>query len=192
MKAKSSSYQFETIGLLSTAIALSVSGCVSQRVFTPTVMALPAAGESFDVFEQHEGGCRQYASAQIGEKSPGEGAAQSGIAGAAIGTGIGAAAGALLGSATGHAGGGAAVGAGTGLLTGTVLGSARGRNAAAAMQRQYNMAYTQCMVANGEHMASPSVSPALVYRVPPPRVIYVPAPTYTIPTPIVLAQPVPE
>jgi hypothetical protein len=165
-------------------IGLALSGCVTQRVTSPTVMALPAAGENFAVFQQHDTTCRQYASSQTGGKTPGQAAAQNGAAGAVIGTGVGAAAGALLGSVTGRAGNGAAIGAGSGLLMGTVMGSASGRNAATAIQHQYNMNYTQCMVASGERIAPPPPPPTVLYPVvAPPRVIYVPSPAYALPPP---------
>src|SRR5262249_20161647 len=109
------------IGLTSAVIGLTLSGCATQRVTGPDVMALPSQGEAFEAFEQHDVTCRQYATAQIGGQSPGQVATASGITGAAAGTGIGAAAGALLGSASGHAGTGAAIGAGTGLLAGGLL-----------------------------------------------------------------------
>jgi Glycine-zipper domain len=119
-------------------------------------MALPAKGESLAVFQRHDATCHAYASARTRGQTPGQSAAKSGIAGAALGTGLGAAAGAPLGSVSGHAGGGAAVGAGTGLVAGSLLGSAAGRHAAAATQDRYNVAYTQCMVANGEHIVPPA------------------------------------
>jgi hypothetical protein len=178
-------------------IGAALSGCVTQRPAAPTVLALPAPGESFAVFQQHDMTCRQYASAQIGDKSPGQAAAQSGLGSAAVGTGIGAAAGALLGAASGHAGNGAAIGAGTGLLAGSVMGSASGRNAAQATQSSYNVSYTQCMVARGEHVEQPAPPPALAYRAPPPRVVYVAPPGYFVPPPppaptgIMLAPPPP-
>ena len=73
----------------------------------------------------------------------------------------------------GHAGAGAAIGAGAGLLSGTLLGSAAVRN-------RYNIAYTQCMDAKGERVAWPAPRP-VVYAVPPPPVVYVPAPVYPAP-----------
>lgn len=165
------------------AIGLTLMGCAAPGPAAPTVMALPAKGESFALFTQHDATCRQYAAAQTGGRSPGQAAAKSGVGGAAMGAGIGAAAGALLGSASGHAGNGAAIGAGTGLLAGTLAGSAHGRQAAAALQNQYNVSYTQCMVANGEVIAPPQ-APRVVYVPPPPaRVVYVPAPVYAVPPP---------
>jgi hypothetical protein len=185
-------YCRRTTGLLSAAVGLALAGCATPRPAAPTVLALPAPGESFAVFQDHDGTCRQYAAAQIGGRSPQQQGAQSAVAGAAVGTGIGAAAGALLGSASGHAGNGAAVGAGTGLLAGSVLGSASGRSAAASAQNSYNMFYTQCMVSNGEHVEQPAPPPAVVYRAPPPRVIYVPPPAYVVPaTPPAYVLPAP-
>ena len=101
------------------------------------------------------------------------------MAGAVVGTGLGAAAGAVIGSASGHAGGGAAIGAGSGLLAGSLLGGASARNAAASAQNRYNIAYTQCMAADGERI------PQLVASAP--SVVYVPAPVYAVappPTPV--------
>jgi Glycine-zipper domain len=142
----------------------------------PTVMALPAKGESFAVFQQHDTTCRAYASAQTG------GTAKRGIAGAVLGSGLGAAAGALLGSASGHAGGGAAIGAGTGLVAGSLLGGASARHAAAAAQQRYNIGYTQCMIASGEHIVPPAPLPTpVVYAAPP--IVYVPTPAYAVSPP---------
>ena len=170
-----------TVGLFSAAIGLSLTGCVAKGPAAPTVLALPVQGENLTLFQQHDTTCRHYASAQIGGQSPGQAQAKSGIAGAVLGTGIGAAAGALLGSASGHAGNGAAIGAGTGLLAGGLLGSASGRNAAASTQSSYDIAYTQCMTANGEHVPQSAAPPPAVAYVVPPGVIYVPAPAYVVP-----------
>lgn len=170
-------------GSLATTLALTLSGCATPRPTAPTVMALPAQGESFEVFQQHDITCRQYASVQTGGKSPGQAAARNAVGAAAVGTGVGAAAGALIGSASGHAGNGAALGAGSGLLAGTLLGARSSRNAAGSVQRQYDMTYTQCMVANGERITPPSARTRMVYRPPTPAVIYAPAPVYVAPPP---------
>ena len=163
---------------LPAALGAGLAGCAAQGPAVPSVMALPAQGEAFALFQQHDTTCRAYASAQTGGRSPGQQGARSGFAGAALGTGLGAAAGALLGSASGHAGGGAAIGAGSGLLAGSLLGGASGRRAAAATQSQYDMAYTQCMVGNGERIEAPA-PPVVVYARPP--VVYVPSPVYVGP-----------
>jgi hypothetical protein len=153
--------------VLPAAAGLALASCAAPGPAAPSVLALPTRGESFALFQQHDVTCRQYAAAQTGGQSPGQAAAKSGVAGAVLGTGLGAAAGALLGSASGHAGGGAAIGAGSGLLAGTLLGSASGQRAAAATQNHYDIAYSQCMVANGEHIAQPT-PPVVTYVAPPP------------------------
>ena len=168
--------------VLCAGLATALAGCARPGPAAPTVMALPAPGESFEVFQQHDAACRQYASAQTGGQTPGQQAARSGIGGAVVGTGVGAAAGALIGTASGHAGTGAAIGAGSGLLAGTLLGSARGRGSAAATQNSYNMSYSQCMIAKGEQIPPPA-PPAVVYAAPYPTPAYIPAPVYSVPPP---------
>jgi hypothetical protein len=161
---------------LTASVAVLLSGCAIQRPAGPTIMVLPAQGESFAVFQQHDASCRQYASTQTGGRSPGQAAAANEIGGAVAGAGVGAAAGALVGSATGRAGSGAAIGAGSGLLAGTLLGSSSGLRARAAVLNRYNIAYSQCMAANGERVALPAPPPSRVgYRPAAPSVIYVPA-----------------
>lgn len=164
------------------ACALALGGCITAPPprFSPTVLALPANGESFAAFQQHDQLCRQFAAARVSAASPGEVAANRAAAGAAVGAGAGAAAGALIGSASGRVGNGAAVGAGAGLLLGLLSGSAHGRAQAAAVQQSYDMSYTQCMVANGERVQQPAAAP-VVYAVPA-RAVVVPAP-YILPLP---------
>jgi hypothetical protein len=181
-------------GSLAAVVGIVLSGCATQRVTEPNVMALPSQGEPFEAFQQHDVTCRQYASARIGGQSPGQAASASGLAAAAAGTGIGAAAGALLGSASGHAGTGAAIGAGSGLLAGSLLGSASGSKAAASTQSHYDAAYTQCMIAQGDRIAPPALPPPrVVFRPapPPPAAIFVPAPAYVTAPPAFYPAPPP-
>jgi hypothetical protein len=163
--------------VLGAAVALALAGCVAAppRQISPTVLALPATGESFAAFQQHDQLCRQFAAERVGAAPPGQVAASRATAGAGVGAGVGAAAGALIGAASGHAGRGAALGAGTGLLTGLLAGSARGRARGAAVQRSYDMAYTQCMVANGEQAEQPARA-RVVYAVPAATVVVPDAP----------------
>ena len=165
-------------------LGAALMGCAVQEPIGPTVMALPAKGESFAVFQQHDDTCRQYAVFQTGGRAPGQTAAKDSVGGAAAGAGLGAAVGALLGSASGRAGGGAAIGAGTGLLAGTLIGSAHGRNAADSLQQHYNVSYAQCMAANGEDVPRRAPPHPVAYVMPPPPVIYVPAPDYPPPPPV--------
>jgi hypothetical protein len=166
-------HRWQIPSIATATIGLALTGCAYPAPNGPTVMALPAHGEDFALFEQHDTTCRQYASSQTGGRSAGQAGVARGIAGAAAGTGIGAASGALIGSASGAAGAGAAIGAGAGLLAGTLLGAAHGHATAAAVQSRYNMAYTQCMVGNGETVtASPGPYPGPAY------VAYRPVPVY--------------
>src|SRR5579875_294580 len=145
--------------LLIIGATTSLCACATQPITGPHIMAMPAAGESFETFQKHDVTCRDYAANQSGQtasKSPGA----SRVGGAAVGAGMGAAAGALIGSASGHAGNGAAIGAGSGLLLGAVLGQGRERRHAEAAQSLYDMAYAQCMAANGERV--PAGAPRVV------------------------------
>ncbi|MBV9756254.1 MAG: hypothetical protein JO047_04305 [Alphaproteobacteria bacterium] len=126
----------------------------------PSVLAMPGQGKSFDQFQRDEGGCRQYADAQTGYGAATAQANQAGVGSALLSTGLGAAAGALLGAAAGNAGAGAAIGAGSGLLFGGAVGANQTAWAAGGIQRQYDMAYTQCMAATGNRVpAAPNPYP---------------------------------
>lgn len=162
---------------------LTLAGCASTprqpRPLSPTVLALPARGETFATFQQHDATCRHYASSLVSEG--GTSVARNAAAGAAGGAAVGATAEALLGAASGHAGHGAEAGAGTGLLAGILMGGARARARAAAVQRSYDMAYMQCMVANGDRIELPG-APRTIYAVPAPAVAV--APGYPPPPPL--------
>lgn len=164
---------------LLTLAALALGACAStprqSRPLSPTVLALPARGENFATFQRHDTTCRQYASNRAGGASPDKGAAE----GAAAGAAVGATAGALLGAASGEPGHGAEAGAGTGLLAGLLMGGARCRAHAAATQRSYDMAYTQCVIAQGDRIESP-YAPRVIYAVPAPPA-YPPPPPYPPP-----------
>jgi len=142
-----------------------VSGCATVPT-GPTVMVLPGSGKTFQQFQVDDAICRQWARQQIGA-SPQETFNQNTASGAAVGTVIGAGVGAALGSASGNAGAGAAFGAGTGLLIGSAEGSNAGYYYGNEVQRRYDIAYQQCMYANG------NVIPGMIRtrparRMPPP------------------------
>ena len=143
-----------------------VSGCVSLPT-GPNVMVLPGSGKPFDQFQADDLVCRQYAQQSIGI-GPGQAAAQSTFNTAAVGTLLGAAAGAAIGAAAGNAGTGAAIGAGTGLLVGTASGAQAGSTSTATLQWRYDMAYTQCMYAKGNHVPGAAVAPPPSVAPPPP------------------------
>ncbi len=158
------------------AVVASALLCACVTVPTgPSVMVLPGPTKSIDQFNADNWNCQQYARAIFDGSAPAQAAANS----AAAGTLLGAAAGAIIGSATGQAGQGAAIGAGTGLL----FGSAAGSNAAGYSyyegQRQYDIAYMQCMYARGHQIPGRRTvytGPASNY--PPPNT---PAPSYPPP-----------
>jgi outer membrane lipoprotein SlyB len=85
--------------------------------------------------------------------APNEAANNTLISGAAIGTLAGAALGAAIGAASGHAGAGAAVGAGSGLVAGTAIASGPAYATGWELQRRYDIAYQQCMYANGNQIS---------------------------------------
>ena len=153
-----------------------LAGCVSVPS-GPSQMSLPGSGKSFDQFRGDDSRCRQFASDQVGGRSPGQAATDSGMASAAVGTVVGAAAGALIDGSSG-----AAAGAGVGLLTGALIGSSTGYTSGYALQHRYDMAYTQCMYANGHKVpvsgrfASAQDRRASRYGTPPP-----PPPGYGVP-----------
>jgi len=153
--------------------ALALGACAVAPPTGPSVMALPGPGKGFPEFQREDVSCRQYADQQIGYGSPAAAASQSGVGSALIGTGLGAAAGALLGAAGGNAGVGAAIGAGSGLLLGSAVGANNAAAAGAGVQQRYDMAYTQCMYANGNSVPT-APAPAYPYAASP----YAPAPYY--------------
>lgn len=134
------------------AAALALAGCVAPPPQGPAVAAMPSEGKSYPQFQQEDAYCRQAASQSIGGGSAAQAANDAAVGSAVAGTAIGAAAGALLGAAAGNAGAGAAIGAGTGLLVGGSAGAGNARYSAGAMQRQYDITYTQCMTSYGNNV----------------------------------------
>lgn len=151
------------LGLLVAALAL--GGCATVPTPAgPSVMVLPTPGKPLDLFQEEDYYCRQWARQQIG-LSPQDVANQTAANAAAAGTVVGAALGAAIGSASGHAGEGAIIGAGSGLLAGAASGAESGAAYGWEVQRRYDIAYQQCMYANG------NVLPGMTYRawrLPPP------------------------
>lgn len=111
------------------------------------MLVLPGSSKSFDQFRADDSACRQYAASQVGGTTPGQVANDSGVRTAALGTVLGAAAGAAI-----DGGSGAAVGAGVGLLFGALAGAGAGETSAYVVQRRYDVAFTQCMYAQGHRV----------------------------------------
>jgi hypothetical protein len=133
--------------ILISFVVLVVGGCATVPT-GPSVMVMPPPGKPFDQFQAEDRTCRQWARQQIG-LSPQETINQNTAAGAVIGTAIGAGLGAAIGSTSGNAGAGAAIGAASGLLVGTASGADSGQYYGGEAQRRYDIAYQQCMYANG-------------------------------------------
>jgi len=157
-----------SIGLSSTVL-LVATGCVSIPT-GPSVMVLPAPGQSFDQFRYDDANCQQFAYSQVGGSTANDAALESGVASAAIGTALGAAAGAAFGG-----GRGAAIGAGSGLVAGSLMGTAAAGSSRYASQQRYDAAYIQCMYAKGHQVPVsgqlPNVAPyqhAAPANIPPP------------------------
>jgi hypothetical protein len=153
-------------GLLLFLVMAILGGCATMPT-GPTVRVMPGQGKPFEVFAGEDYICRQWAQQQIGGVLPSETANQNLANGAILGTLLGAGVGAAIVAATGGAGAGAAIGAGAGLLFGTSMATYPAYESEWHLQRQYDIAYQQCMYAEGNQI------PGVVHRrtrsyVPPP------------------------
>lgn len=136
-------------------LAAAVGACAAIPPSGPGIMVLPGSNSNFSQFRADDASCQQYAMQSIGQ-TPAQAAANSAVNSAATGAAIGAAAGALIGAASGDPAGGAAVGAGAGLLVGGAGGVDAYGSAAYQMQERYDVAYVQCMYANGHQVPVPA------------------------------------
>jgi hypothetical protein len=144
------------------AAVLLLGGCAAQPL-RPGVAVMPAPNKPFEVFQQDQAACQQYAEQQAG--GPGAAnAANNQVASSAIwGTLLGAAAGALLTPWNGY---GAAPGAAVGLIAGSIIGGNNAGRTAQEVQWQFDTAYQQCMYARGNQV--PGYQSASVPPPPPP------------------------
>ena len=135
--------------------ALVLGGCASAPM-GPTVRVMPAPGMPFDRFQAIDAQCRAYAAQQVAGYQ--QSANNSALASGATGALIGAAAGALIGGNSQGAG----VGAGVGMLAGSAGGAGTYSDSQYSAQRAYNIAYEQCMYAQGAQVpgyAAPRYAP---------------------------------
>lgn len=126
-------------GLVLTACAMGPTG--------PTVAVMPAQGKPFDVFQQDDQVCRQFA--QTSSKASSEDGVKSAAVNAGLGAAVGAIAGAVIGGGS-HANVG--TGAGIGLVGGALAGVLGSNSSDKTAQNQYNIAYLQCMHAKGNQV----------------------------------------
>jgi len=151
------------------ACLLALAGCVSVPQ-GPTVAVMPGAGKSLEQFSADAGVCQQFAQSAIA--GAGQAAQDQAAANAAGGAAVGAVVGAMLGAVSGQAGAGAAWGAGTGLMFGSAAAGNAGAASSYALQRQYDVAYMQCMYTRGNQVPGQMArrnAPGGTYAAPPAR-----------------------
>lgn len=135
-----------THAAIAMAIAFVLTGC-AQTSSHPEVGVAPGPAKSFEAFQADQGYCRQFAQAEVAGQA--QQANRTTMMGAGVGTLGGAALGAAGGAIGGNAGAGTAIGALTGAVLGTAGGAVMSNRQQAAMQRQYDQAYGQCMYSRG-------------------------------------------
>ncbi len=134
---------------------LALAACAVAPPSGPRVMALPAPGKDFGVFQQEDATCRQFASGQTGGAASAQAATNNAVGTAVVGTAVGAGLGAALGSLSGNMGAGAAVGGVAGALVGGSAAANGAQLSAGDLQQRYDASYTQCMYAHGDSVQSP-------------------------------------
>jgi hypothetical protein len=134
------------VGAAAFAAILALEGCVTTPP-GPTIRAMPGHGKSWDAFQADEDYCEHYASDRVAWRVN---QANDEIArNTVIGTALGAALGGAIGGDT------------RGAVAGGVAGGALGAGTAGpgykqySAQRQYNIAYAQCMKYRGNEVGGP-------------------------------------
>jgi hypothetical protein len=138
------------------AASLLLGACATEPM-GPMVSVMPGPGKPFDVFQQDDAVCRQFASAQV--RGQAQVANNQAVGGALLGTALGAGLGAAIGG-----GQGAGIGAASGALAGSAFGANSSTAAQGGIQRQYDIAYAQCMHARGNQV--PGAGPPQAFNQP--------------------------
>jgi uncharacterized protein YcfJ len=121
---------------------------------------MPREGKPFEVFQQEDRVCREFAANSIKDSS--NAALKDAATSAAVAAALGAAAGAVIGGGS-HTNVG--TGAGVGLLGGSAIGAMNASGKESQAQTQYNIAYQQCMYSKGNQVPSyPARSSGSSYR----------------------------
>jgi hypothetical protein len=157
------------------AALLLLDGCVTPPL-GPTVQVMPAPGKPFDVFQQDQAVCKQYADQETagGAQQANNQQVLTGVVGTVLGAGLGAAVG---------GGRGAAIGAGAGAVGGTAVGAGPAQYAQMSLQQRYDAAYSQCMYSHGNQVPGYYAAPPPGYAPPPPPGYAPPPPGYPPPPP---------
>lgn len=124
-----------------------LSACTPTLPAGPSVAVMPAKNKPFEVFQNDNAVCMDYARMQLGV-DPQRNAQNTAVAGAVTGAVLGAAAGAALGDSSRAAG----TGAGAGLLLGSAIGNNNAVRSSGELQHRYDVAYEQCMYAKGNQL----------------------------------------
>jgi uncharacterized protein YcfJ len=127
--------------------AFMLAGCVTQPD-GPTVSAMPGKNKSWSEFQRDDDACQGFAEDHVAGKA--DSANDHAILSAIIGAGLGAALGGAIGG-----GNGAGIGAAAGGVAGTAYGGNQSERAQYSLQRRYDIAYSQCMMAKGNDVPPP-------------------------------------
>ena len=126
--------------VLTLALISSLVACVSAPT-GPTVAIMPREGKPFEVFQQEDQQCREFAANAIKDTS--NAALKEGATSAAAGA-------VIQGGSSQNIG----TGAGIGLLGGAAMGAMNSSGKQNQAQAQYNIAYQQCMYSKGNQVPS--------------------------------------
>ena len=140
--------RFTRVVVTTISVLASLTACVSAPT-GPTIAVMPREGKPFEVFQQEDQVCRQFAANAVKDTS--DAAFKEGVTSAALAAALGAAAGAVIGGGS-HTGVG--TGAGVGLLGGSAIGAMNASGKQNQAQTQYNIAYQQCMYSKGNQVPS--------------------------------------
>ncbi len=121
-----------------------LAGCAMQPV-GPTVRVFPAPYKPFEVFQQDQYECGQYAGSQVAGMA--DRANNRALGTAVIGTALGLALGAATGD--GHA---ATFGGVAGAAVGGTIAADQSERAGFSLQRRYDIAFAQCMYSRGNQV----------------------------------------
>lgn len=143
--------------------AMVLAGCAATPPGS-TVQVMPGPGKSLEAFQLDNNTCKAFAAQQV--QGQADAANQRSVGVALLTTVLGAGLGAATGGLTGDAGAGAAVGAAAGAGGGAVIGASSSSNDQAAIQQQYDIAFSQCMYTKGEQVPGYTPVVAAGYGVP--------------------------
>lgn len=158
--------------LVGLGLSLALAGCVQQPL-GPTVNVMPPPTKPFEVFQQDQVACKQYATQETAgaAQAANNKAVATALIGAALGAGLGAAVGGR--HSTGE-------GAAAGAITGTAVAAGPAQGDQMTLQERYDNAFAQCMYSHGDLV--PGFAPPVAAAPPPPPADQpAPAPTPTKP-----------